>query len=616
MKRLRLLGGIVFVVSLLWTAGIIFSAPKTEAATLNVVAGTDAIEENGQCQLSEAIQNINDQAQTNDDCLAGDGNEDTINLPSGTISLSNYIRISRAIIVQGNGANFSIIDGQGIAGGFYMPDVSDTETVVLNGFKITAWNGLAINSEKGNLVLENIEIDGSGSALNDSGGGAIIVGNQGSNAVPNTIEANNIYIHDISADTGYIHLFNVWTSYGNTLNAFAKNVSISDITNIGGGINVMAWGIGVMQFDGWGNFTGTIENTTITNVTAGRGVASFLGITNAVNNLQESGTTNISVKNSTISAIHSGVSDFGINASFGAFGTSFDENTSSIVNVDVADVILNDSTFSDVPATCGQADASSLFQATGVAEVHLTSSGGNISDDTSCSSYFTDPTDQNNVDPADLMLGTLGNYGGSIPTIPLLPGSIAIDSGTTVAGLTTDARGVSRPQCSAYDSGAYEYNGTCPVVDNNDTIALTYPDPITSSTVTLELPSDVTNGTVSAIGPTTIPKDTFFSYPLGLTSFQFDTTIGATKTITLYYDLPGDPSSYIPRKYNTNTKTFATIQGATITRVTYNNKSMIKLTYDITDGGTLDQDNIANGTIVDPVGLAAASVGVPETGIR
>ena len=145
--------------------------------------------------------------------------------------------------------------------------------------------------------------------------------------------------------------------------------------------------------------------------------------------------------------------------------------------------------------------------------------------------------------------------------------------------------------------------------------SLTYPDPITSSTVTLELPGDVTNGTVSAISPSSIPKDTFFSYPLGLTSFQFDTTIGATKTVTLYYDLPGDPSSYTARKYNTNTKTFSTITNATITRVTYNNKSMIRLTYDITDGGPLDQDNTANGTIVDPVGLAQATVGVPDTGL-
>lgn len=71
-----------------------------------------------------------------------------------------------------------------------------------------------------------------------------------------------------------------------------------------------------------------------------------------------------------------------------------------------------------------------------------------------------------------------------------------------------------------------------------------------------------------------------------------------------------------PRKYNENTKTFSTIQNATITRVTYNNKSMIRLTYDITDGGNLDQDNVANGTIVDPIGLAQASVGVPNTGLR
>lgn len=89
MKRLRLLGGTVIVISMFWLLGILFSSPTAEAATLNVVTGADAIDNlNDQCQLSEAIQNINDQFQTNDDCLAGDGNNDTIYLPVGTVTLS------------------------------------------------------------------------------------------------------------------------------------------------------------------------------------------------------------------------------------------------------------------------------------------------------------------------------------------------------------------------------------------------------------------------------------------------------------------------------------------------------------------------------------------------
>lgn len=63
------------------------------------------------------------------------------------------------------------------------------------------------------------------------------------------------------------------------------------------------------------------------------------------------------------------------------------------------------------------------------------------------------------IEPADLALGTLGNHGGPVPTVNLLPGSHAIDAvgwGTQSYCPATDARGVARPygQC---DSGAYEY---------------------------------------------------------------------------------------------------------------------------------------------------------------
>ncbi|HEX8680292.1 MAG TPA: chitobiase/beta-hexosaminidase C-terminal domain-containing protein, partial [Chthoniobacterales bacterium] len=41
-------------------------------------------------------------------------------------------------------------------------------------------------------------------------------------------------------------------------------------------------------------------------------------------------------------------------------------------------------------------------------------------------------------------------------TIPLLPGSLAIDAGATIDGLTTDQRSIARPQGSAPDIGAFE----------------------------------------------------------------------------------------------------------------------------------------------------------------
>ena len=62
------------------------------------------------------------------------------------------------------------------------------------------------------------------------------------------------------------------------------------------------------------------------------------------------------------------------------------------------------------------------------------------------------------------LLGTLGNYGGSTQTIPLLAGSSAIDTGNDSTCATTDQRGVARPQGAHCDIGAYEVDTTAPIV--------------------------------------------------------------------------------------------------------------------------------------------------------
>jgi predicted outer membrane repeat protein len=57
---------------------------------------------------------------------------------------------------------------------------------------------------------------------------------------------------------------------------------------------------------------------------------------------------------------------------------------------------------------------------------------------------------------ADPKLGTLGNYGGFTWTIPILPGSSAIDTGYDTTCPATDQRGVTRPQGAHCDIGAFE----------------------------------------------------------------------------------------------------------------------------------------------------------------
>jgi predicted outer membrane repeat protein len=64
---------------------------------------------------------------------------------------------------------------------------------------------------------------------------------------------------------------------------------------------------------------------------------------------------------------------------------------------------------------------------------------------------------------SDPLLGALTNNGGSTQTMALMPGSPAIDAGSDTNCLTTDQRGVTRPQGAHCDIGAYEAEPNPPV---------------------------------------------------------------------------------------------------------------------------------------------------------
>ena len=79
-------------------------------------------------------------------------------------------------------------------------------------------------------------------------------------------------------------------------------------------------------------------------------------------------------------------------------------------------------------------------------------STGNLDDDGTCNSVVGGFNQTPN-----LFLGTLGSYGGTTATVPLLPGSAAIDAGTASKCFSTDQRGYGRVgQC---DVGAFESQG-------------------------------------------------------------------------------------------------------------------------------------------------------------
>ena len=92
-----------------------------------------------------------------------------------------------------------------------------------------------------------------------------------------------------------------------------------------------------------------------------------------------------------------------------------------------------------------------------------TSEGYNLSDDATCASFLTQTSDLNST-PAGLDPNGLQSNGGPTQTVALLASSAAVNaippsSCTDTSGnpVTTDQRGVPRPQGSACDIGAFEY---------------------------------------------------------------------------------------------------------------------------------------------------------------
>jgi predicted outer membrane repeat protein len=92
-------------------------------------------------------------------------------------------------------------------------------------------------------------------------------------------------------------------------------------------------------------------------------------------------------------------------------------------------------------------------------------SAQNLSDDGTCAGGFTLSS--------SLFLGVLGSYGGDTQTLPLLPGSAAIDAGAACP--TLDQRGL--PRVGSCDAGAFEAQGyTLSVTGgNNQTTGVNQP---------------------------------------------------------------------------------------------------------------------------------------------
>lgn len=117
----------------------------------------------------------------------------------------------------------------------------------------------------------------------------------------------------------------------------------------------------------------------------------------------------------------------------------------------------------------------------------------------------------------------------------------------------------------------------------------------------------VRNDSPSAVEESSLgAQDGGYDYPLGIISFEVECqNAGETATVSLYCFCEDTPlAGLVARKYNEDTDTYATIDSAVISEVTIDGDRALKMVYDVVDGGALDEDGLANGTIVDPVGFA------------
>ena len=108
-------------------------------------------------------------------------------------------------------------------------------------------------------------------------------------------------------------------------------------------------------------------------------------------------------------------------------------------------------------------------------------------------------------------------------------------------------------------------------------------------------------------------SDANFSYPAGLIGFTTFCAPGATATITEYFYGSFEASKLVMHNWD-GANTYTTIPGAKLTNITIAGQPVLKVVYQITDGGALDNYQPANGVIKMISGPAIATASAPVTG--
>lgn len=215
-----------------------------------------------------------------------------------------------------------------------------------------------------------------------------------------------------------------------------------------------------------------------------------------------------------------------------------------------------------------------------------------------------------------------GSYTISSASVSGLSG-ITNNVGTSTLTLTNDDDGdgiENATERAAPNSGDGDDDGTDDSTQDHVTSIV---NSVTGEYSTLVVNSSCTLSNTQLRRASDLGSDTSYTYPLGLLDFTANCgTPGFTTTVTQYfYDPPAQ--DFTLRKFVNGS--YQTVSVANISTQTIGGRSVLVVSYQVTDGGALDDDGLANGVIVDPAGpavfspsgsSAASSAGAPNTGIQ
>ena len=385
----------------------IMIAPKANATTYNVTTSST-------CTLFEALE----AAATNTavgTCAAGQTSPDTISVSAGTYSLSGdlpTITNDGDLNIVGDNPLTTILNGAGFAG-IVLQSSDPNVNYSISNLTFTGFNNAGtfgppvLTTGAGNLTVNNIIAH----TNNCTNGLPIcsVFANFAPSGTTNTVNVTNSAFYNNQAS------YMIWVT---NVNAFL------DPPTVGGSIVA--------------NFT---NNTFSSNV----------GASIAVNNGSDSDSVQLNALNNTF-ADNSYTLPPGGSSTLGGMvmiapGLPIDYYP--------AEINFKNNVFSNNLASGNPVNCQITIPTNGGT---ITSLGGNISSDNTCSSYFTNTNDLNNTDPQLQALTQLG----TTFVRPIGNTSPAYNNAIATGAPSTDQRGVSRPQNGAYDSGAFEYVGPAP----------------------------------------------------------------------------------------------------------------------------------------------------------